>query len=77
MGDTVITYKSMGLWTEVEVTTQSFQSGPARAIMTVRPTPAKNRPKGLKRDHRGPIQLMLSQSDMRRLALQLLMETLG
>lgn len=75
--DTTIIYKSMGIWTEVEVVTQSFTSGPARAILTVRPTPAKERPKGLKRDHRGPIQLMLSQSEMRRLALQLLMETLG
>ena len=74
--NTNITYKSMGIWTELKVETQSFNSGPARAYLTAQVSPDK--PAVLKGDSdQEPLTILLSQSDMRRLALQLLMETLG
>jgi hypothetical protein len=75
--DTVILYKSMGLWTEVEVTTQSFQGGDARAYLVVRPTSPEERPKGLDADDSKPITILLNRANMRRLALHLLMESMG
>ena len=74
--NTTITYQSMGLWTELEVVYQSFAVGGARAYLTARVR--DDRPAALRGDPTPePVTILLSQSEMRRLALQLLMETLG
>ena len=74
MQDVTIVYKSMGIWTEVEVTTQTFHDD-ARVILVARQI--ADRPISLMEPDKPSVEIMLNRANMRRLALHLLMESMG
>jgi hypothetical protein len=66
--DNVQTYTSMVIWTDMDVTVQTFTHGPSRGILHVR-----ERSVLAPHDVTHEFDVWLGEEDMKRLALQILM----